>query len=124
MMILPNAPADAKPLPRAAVETQVLLLSPFAPHLCEELWQRLGHSRSLAHEPWPSVDLTALETASLTLVVQVNGKVRARMSVPSHATEQELKTLVLADDTVKKFVNGQSIKQVIVVPKRLVNIVI
>src|SRR3989338_9183196 len=79
------------PQPRAtlrkAFEVFVLLLSPFAPHIAEELWQRLGHPHSLAHEPWPAFDPAALETDSFTLVVQVNGKVRTRLSVPSRATE-------------------------------------
>jgi len=124
MMILLNALVDAKPVPRAAVETLVLLLSPFAPHLCEELWQRLGHSRSLTHEPWPTFDAAALQTENFVLVVQINGKVRTRLSAPTNTTDEQLKTLVLSDESVKKFVDGQTIKQFIVVPKRLVNIVI
>ena len=124
MMILLNALEDTKPVPRAAVESLVLLLAPFAPHLCEELWERLGHRESLAFTPWPVFDQEALEEAEMLLVVQVNGKVRARITVPSSANEEQVKQAVLADERIKKFVNGQPIKQFIVVPKRLVSIVV
>ena len=124
MMILLNALTDAKPLPRAAAETLVLLLSPFAPHLCEELWARLGHRESLTYVPWPSFDASALAQTETLLVVQVNGKVRARITVPTEASETEVRAVILADERIKKFVNGQPIKQFIVVPKRLVNIVV
>ena len=107
-----------------AFETLILLLSPFAPHLAEELWQRLGHPQSLAQEPWPSFDQAVLTQAEILWVVQVNGKVRARITLPVEATEERLRQVVLADDRIKKFVNGQPIKQFIVVPKRLVNIVV
>jgi len=108
---------------RDAFQTLVLLVSPFAPHLAEELWQRLGHGESLAYEPWPTFDPAILEDAETLLVIQVNGKVRARISVPAGTSDEALKQAVLADEQVKKFVDGQSIKQVIVVPNRLVNIV-
>ncbi|MBI4341443.1 MAG: class I tRNA ligase family protein, partial [Candidatus Omnitrophica bacterium] len=109
---------------RLAFETLVLLLAPFAPHLGEELWERLGHQESLTRHPWPAFDLAALEQSEVQMVVQVNGKVRSRITVPSQASERQLRELVLADAQVKKFIDGQPIKQFIVVPKRLVNIVI
>ncbi|MBI4342778.1 MAG: class I tRNA ligase family protein [Candidatus Omnitrophica bacterium] len=109
---------------RHAVETLVLLLSPFAPHLGEELWRRLGHADTLAYERWPAFDPVALEQAQAVMVVQVNGKVRARLTVRADISEAELRTAVLADAQVKKFLDGQPIKQFIVVPKRLVNIVV
>jgi leucyl-tRNA synthetase len=124
LMVLLNALEDAKPLPREAAETFVLLLSPFAPHLGEELWSRLGHRESLAYEPWPAADPKALEQAEVLLVIQVNGKVRARVTVPAGADEEQVKAAALADAQVKKFVDGQTVKQVIVVPNRLVNIVV
>jgi len=121
-------PPTPHPKPRIPVrdpfETLVLLLSPFAPHLAEELWQRLGHAQSLAEEPWPSYDPAVLVQTEVLWVVQVNGKVRARITLPAEATEERLRQVVLADDRIKKFVNGQAIKQFIVVPKRLVNIVV
>ncbi len=124
LMILLNALEQTKPLPRQAAETCVLLLAPFAPHLCEELWERLGHPKPLTHEPWPAFEAAALEQAEVVMVVQVNGKVRARLTVPAAISEAELRRTVLADAQVKKFLDGQSIKQVIIVPKRLVNIVV
>ena len=121
----PRAPS---PEPRADLrkefETLVLLLSPFAPHLCEELWERLGHRDSLAGAKWPQFDPAALAASEIQMVVQVNGKVRARLTVPAEATEAQLRAAALADPQVSKFVNGQPIKQFIVVPKRLVSIVI
>ncbi|MBI3321096.1 MAG: class I tRNA ligase family protein [Candidatus Omnitrophica bacterium] len=123
-----HQPPPQHPQPRTAlrqaVEILVLLLSPFAPHLCEELWERLGHPNSLAHEPWPACDPSALEESTVLLVVQVNGKLRARITVPAEASEEQLRAAVLEHEQVKKFVNGRSIKQCIVVPKRLVNIVV
>jgi leucyl-tRNA synthetase len=124
MMILANALEDAQPLPQHAVEILILLLAPFAPHLAEELWQRLGHANSLASEPWPSYDPAVLVRTDILWVVQVNGKVRARITLPAEANEERLRQVVLADERIKKFVNGQPIKQFIVVPNRLVNIVI
>jgi len=121
-------PSAQSPQPRAtfrdAFETLVLLLSPFAPHLGEELWQRLGHRESLALAPWPQADLAALRQEAIQLVVQVNGKVRARITVPADASEDELKSVILADAQVRKHVDGKPLKQFIVVPKRLVNIVV
>jgi len=124
MMVLLNALTDATPVPRDAVETLILLLAPFAPHLCEELWERLGHREGLAHAPWPRFDPAALQQAEILLVVQVNGKVRARVTVPAQATDEQVKATALGHAQVKKFVDGHPIKQVIVVPKRLVNIVV
>jgi leucyl-tRNA synthetase len=124
LMVLLNGLEAAKSVPRAAVETFVLLLAPYAPHLCEELWQRLGHGQSLAHEAWPAFDARVLKQTQLLLVVQVNGKVRARITVAASATDGQVREIALADVQVKKFIDGQPIKQVIVVPQRLVNIVV
>ena len=123
-----DSPPAQSPQPRATLrdvfETLVLLLSPLAPHIAEELWQRLGHPQSLAFERWPGLDPKMLERSEVLMVVQVNGKVRARITVPSEVSDETLKETVLADGNVKKFVDGQTIKQFIVVPKRLVNIVV
>jgi len=126
MMELVNAIYELGPgaAPTDVLETLVLLLSPFAPHLCEELWSRLGHPKSLAYEPWPTFDPAVLRAQEVLLIVQVNGKVRVRITLPSGMSGEELKHTVLADERVKKFVDGQAIKQVIVVPDRLINIVI
>jgi leucyl-tRNA synthetase len=113
---------DAVP-PREAAETFVLLLAPFAPHLAEELWQHLGHSQSLAAEPWPEADAALLEESTLTLVVQVNGKRRDEIEVPADADEEAIRRAALASPAVARQLDGREPKRVIVVPGRLVNIV-
>jgi leucyl-tRNA synthetase len=124
MMVLLNALTAAAPVPRAAVETILLLLSPFAPHVCEELWERLGHREGLTHAPWPRFDPAVLKRAELLLVVQVNGKVRARITVPAEASDEQVEAAALNHAQVKKAVDGHPIKQVIIVPNRLVSIVV
>ncbi len=124
MMVLLNALEEAKQLPLKAVETLILLLAPFAPHLGEELWQRLGHAESLAFAPWPVFDPTVLEGADIVLIVQVNGKMRSKLVLSPGLKEEEIKQRALADPNVKKFIDGNPIKQFIVVPKRLINIVV
>jgi len=110
-------------LPRESAEAFVLLLSPFAPHLAEELWQRLGHPESLAHEPWPKADAALLEVSTLTLVVQVNGKRRDEIEVPADADEETIRRAALACPSVARQLEGREPKRVIVVPGRLVNVV-
>jgi leucyl-tRNA synthetase len=111
------------PLPRDAAETFLLLLSPFAPHLAEELWQRLGHAESLAREPWPAADAALLVENTVTLAVQVNGKRRSEIHVPSDAGEAAVRECALADPAVVRHLDGREPKKVIVVPGRLVNVV-
>lgn len=110
--------------PRSVLETMVLLLGPFAPHLAEELWHALGHKDTLAYEKWPTFDPALTRADEIEVPVQVNGKLRARLLVPAEIDEEALKKLALADEKVASQVAGKSIKKVIVVPKKLVNIVI
>jgi leucyl-tRNA synthetase len=110
-------------LPRDAAETFVLLLSPFAPHLAEELWRRLGHAESLAHEAWPRADAALLVDDTVTLAVQVNGKRRAEIRVPAGADEATIRGAALAEPNVERHLGGREPKKVIVVPGRLVNVV-
>jgi leucyl-tRNA synthetase len=112
------------PLPRRAAEVLVLLLSPLAPHLGEELWQRLGHTRSLAYEPWPEADPALLVSDVVTLVVQVNGKRRDEIEVPADADEAAVREAVLAREGVRRHLEGREPRKVILVPGRLVNIVV
>ena len=110
--------------PRAAVEPLVLLLAPFAPHLAEELWHVLGHADTLAYEPWPAYDPALLAEASVEVPVQLNGKVRARLQMPSGLDAAALQEAVLAHADVKALLEGKTIKKVIVPPRGgLVNIV-
>ena len=111
-------------MPRAAVEPLVLMVAPLAPHLAEELWQRLGHETSLAHGPFPVADETYLTVDTVEYPVQVNGKVRGHITVPADADADTLEAAALADEKVQAFLNGATPKKVIVVAGRLVNLVV
>ena len=108
---------------RQALDALLLLLSPFVPHFCEELWEMTGHQRPLAQESWPCFDAEAAREEEITIVVQVNGKVRSRLLLPADTDEAQVKALALADDKVEKFLAGKTPRKVIVVPNKLVNIV-
>ncbi len=123
LMVYSREIAREQPLPREAAETFALLLAPFAPHLAEELWSRLGHAHSLAAEPWPSADPALLEEPTLTLAVQVNGKRRDEIEVPADADDAAIERAALASPAVARHLDGRKPKRVIVVPGRLVNIV-
>ncbi|MEM6798346.1 MAG: leucine--tRNA ligase [Planctomycetota bacterium] len=110
--------------PRACVEPFVLLLSPFAPHLCEELWQALGHAGTLAYEPWPEFDELHLKQDSIELPVQVNGKVRAKITVPADANQATVLGAAKADPKIATAIEGKATVKEIVVPGRLVNLVV
>ncbi|BBZ11399.1 leucine--tRNA ligase [Mycobacterium branderi] len=109
---------------RAAVEPLVLMLAPLAPHVAEELWQRLGNATSLAHGPFPVADPAYLVEETAEYPVQVNGKVRGKVVVAADADNDTLEAAALADEKVQAFLNGASVRKVIVVPGRLVNLVV
>ncbi|MBU4262235.1 MAG: leucine--tRNA ligase [Proteobacteria bacterium] len=109
---------------KESVEAIILLLCPMVPHFCEELWQRLGHDTNLSHTPWPAFDPEAAKEDSITLIVQVNGKVRSRLQVEVDCDEENLKEMTLNDDKVQKFINGKTIRKIVVVKNKLVNIVV
>jgi leucyl-tRNA synthetase len=109
---------------RAAMESLALLLSPIVPHFSEELWETLGYKSSILLSPWPGYRGDALEKDEFLIVVQVNGKLRGRFSVDMNADDAMIKEMALSDEKVKKFIGGKSIKKVIVVKKKLVNIVV
>ena len=111
-------------VPRAAVEPLVLMLAPLAPHVAEELWQRLGHTTSLAHGPFPVADPAYLVEDTVEYPVQVNGKVRGKITVAADADADTVAAAALADEKVQAFLAGAQPKKVIVVPGRLVNIVV
>ena len=113
-----------EPLPKEYLETFVLCLAPFAPHLGEELWQTLGHEETLAYEPWPTFDPAALVEDEIELPVQVLGKLRGRIKVPVAATPAEMEAAAKANPDVAKFLDGKTIMKVIAVPKRMVNFVV
>jgi len=124
MMIFINAfSGHAKPLPREAAETYVLLLAPFAPHLCEELWERLGHDTSLAYAPWPKYNEEYLRVDEVEILVQVLGKPKARVMMPAGADEATMRQLALEQEAVRDALAGKTVRKVICVPNRLINIV-
>jgi leucyl-tRNA synthetase len=109
---------------REAIEAVVRLLSPFVPHIAEELWQHLGYDESLEESRWLAWDENALTADTLLIVVQVNGKVRGKVTVPAEADNAAVEAAALADANVARFTEGKNIRKVIVVPGRLVNVVI
>ena len=127
MMVFINEAEDfakAGGLPREYLEKFVLCLSPFAPHLGEELWENLGHDQTLAYEKWPVFDEKALVEDEIEIPVQVLGKLRGRIMIPVAATPAEMEAAAKANKDIAKFLEGKTIVKVIAVPKRMVNFVI
>jgi leucyl-tRNA synthetase len=115
---------NGKAVRQEALEAVVLMLSPIVPHICHQLWLDLGHQQAVVSASWPEVDATALAQDTLELVLQVNGKLRSKMSVSIHASKDEIEAMALSDEHVKRFIEDQPVKKVIVVPNKLVNIVV
>jgi leucyl-tRNA synthetase len=111
-------------VPRELAETFVLLLAPFAPHLAEELWQRLGHDKSLARHPWPKYDQTKLAEDTIELPVQVNGKLRDRITVPAGTDQATVLRTAAGAERVRPWLEGKQIRKELYVPGKLVNFVV
>jgi leucyl-tRNA synthetase len=110
---------------RAEIEPFVPLVAPFAPHIAEELWEQLGHRASLFRgNVWPSFDRAKTMTDTVEFVVQVNGKVRARLAMPRGISQDDAQSAALADENVRRFVNGAQVRKVVFVPDRLLNLVV
>jgi leucyl-tRNA synthetase len=124
MMILTRHLAEQSPPPREGVRALVLLLSPFAPHISEELWQRLGATTSLAYEPWPAFDEALCRDEVVEIAVQVNGKVRGRIQIAPDAPQEEALRAAEAEPGVKTFIAGKKIKKQLYVPGKIVNLVV
>ncbi len=125
MMIFVNTATQVASLPIETVKIFLRLLSPYAPHIAQELWCRLGEPGFIAHESWPQYDENVLETATVTIVVQINGKLRNRLQLPAESTEKEIEEAALADEKVQRFIDGKQVRKVIVVPNRgIINIVV
>jgi leucyl-tRNA synthetase len=107
-----------------ALEAIVLMLAPMVPHICHQLWLDLGHEEPVVSASWPKVDSSALEQDTIELVIQVNGKLRSKISVSATATSEEVQSMALQDEQALRFIEGKPILKVIVVPKKLVNIVV
>jgi len=110
--------------PASCMENFVLLLSPLAPHIAEELWQVLGHSGSLAYAPWPEFDETFTREDTIEMPIQINGRIRGRIIIPISASEEELNKAALSDPKVQKYLEGKTVRKIIFVPKKLINIVV
>ncbi|MBI4228898.1 MAG: leucine--tRNA ligase [Deltaproteobacteria bacterium] len=115
---------DDLPVLAESVESIVRLLYPMAPHIAEELWESLGYDETLVVKPWLPWNKELVESASITIVIQVNGKVRSQVLMDSESTQEEMKQAALSDEKVRSYIAGKEIKKVIVVPKKLVNMVI
>jgi leucyl-tRNA synthetase len=123
MMELTNHLTKLEARPRSVLQPFVLLLSPFAPHLAEELWSALGHRETLAYENWPAYDEALTRADELEVPVQINGKLRTKLTVPADIDETGLKSAALADERIRGLLEGKQVRKVIVVPGKLVNIV-
>jgi leucyl-tRNA synthetase len=124
MMEFTNYFTAASERPRAAMEQFVLLLSPFAPHIAEELWQALGHKESLAHEPWPEFNSALAKEDTIEIPVQINGKVRSKVTVSADADAGTIEAAARADARIAELLAGKQIMKTIVVPGRLINFVV
>lgn len=128
LMKLSNALGDynpkTSPVYREGITTLILLLAPFAPHLAEELWQNLGQSGSVHQAPWPALDEAALVADELTIVIQIKGKTRGTIQVPAGCDRAALEQLATESDVAQKYIAGETVKKVIVVPNKLVNFVV
>jgi leucyl-tRNA synthetase len=124
MMVFVNEATKAASIPRDWFEAFVKILSPFAPHVAEEIWQRLGHTGTITFEPWPAYDEAKLARATITIAVQVNGKLRGQIEVSPDAAEDAIKSAARADEKVVPFLEGKPIKREIYVKGKLVNLVV
>jgi leucyl-tRNA synthetase len=124
MMIFVNAFINAEAIPIAAMQTFLVLLNPFAPHLSSELWEKLKSAGEIATQPWPSYDERWLVEDEVEMVIQVNGKVRERIKMSIFATDEEVKAAVLANPKILQLLGGKPVRKVVIVPKKLVNIVV
>jgi leucyl-tRNA synthetase len=124
MMIFMNEISKQEVYPRSVMEKFVKLLSPFAPHLAEEIWSRLGHTNTISYEPWPTYDESKLKRNVVTVVGQINGKLRAKVEVESDLPEDRLIEALKQNDKMKSYIDGKEIVKEIAVKNKLVNIVV
>ena len=123
LMVFINDAYKAETLPKAYVEGFVKMISPIVPHIAEELWNKLGHEESIAYEAWPAYDEAKLVDDEVEIVVQINGKVKAKLMVPADATREKLEEIAMDDNAIKEQIDGKTVRKVIAVPGKLVNIV-
>ena len=116
--------AQGRAVLQEALDTAVLLLAPITPHVCDQLWQALGHAGAVIDANWPQVDERALVSDSIALVVQVNGKLRGRIEVDAAADKDAILAQAKADENVKRHLEGMTLRKEIYVPGKLVNLVV
>ncbi|RNB57655.1 leucine--tRNA ligase [Brevibacillus gelatini] len=124
LMVFVNEAYKADVLPKKYMEDFVKMLSPIAPHLGEELWEKLGHKETIAYEPWPTYDESKLVDDEVEIVIQINGKNKEKALIASDATKEQMEELALANEQIKELIEGKSIVKIIAVPGKLVNIVV
>ncbi len=115
---------EPREIGRAAIESYLLMLAPMAPHITEELWRAVGHQRSIHLETWPSFDPALARDEVVTVVVQVNGKVRDKLEVAADSAEDQVRALAFESEAVKRHLDGKTPKKVIYVPNKLLSIVV
>ncbi|PEZ84396.1 MULTISPECIES: leucine--tRNA ligase [Bacillaceae] len=123
LMVFINDAYKADSLPKVYVEGFVKLLAPVAPHIAEEIWSKLDHSESITYGTWPAFDEAKLVDNEVEIVIQINGKVKAKLMVPTDTTKEKLEEIAMGDDSIKEQIDGKTIRKVIAVPGKLVNIV-
>ncbi|MHC8517389.1 leucine--tRNA ligase [Sporosarcina sp. ITBMC105] len=123
MMVFINEGYKADSIPKEFVEGFLIMISPITPHLAEELWEKLGHTESIAYVAWPTYDESKLTDDTVEIAVQINGKVRAKIEVAKDISKEDLEKVALQDEQVKQWIEGKELKKVIAIPGRLVNIV-
>ena len=123
LMVFINDCYKANNIYKPYVEGFVKMLAPIAPHVSEELWQRLGNKETITYQPWPTYNASLLVDDEIEIVVQVNGKVRAKIDIPKDLSKEDMQELALQNENVKLSIEGKEIKKVIAVPQKLVNIV-
>jgi leucyl-tRNA synthetase len=124
MMILVRHLGQLDAVPREAARQLALIVSPFAPHLGEELWERLGSPKSLAHEPWPTFDPALVKDDVVEIGVQVNGKLRGVVQIAVNADEATARAAAFEDVKVKPFVDGKTVKKLVYVPGKIINVIV
>ena len=124
MIFVNEATKNPERLGKSQAERFALLLSPFAPHLAEELWQKLGHEKTLTYEPWPAFEAELIREEEIEIPIQVNGRVRSRIKLSANASKEEIESAAIGDERTRRYLADREVKKVIVIPGRLVNIVI
>jgi leucyl-tRNA synthetase len=124
LMIFLNEIENANKISLEVYQIFLKLLAPFAPHICEELWQKIGNKKSIFLEKWPKYDKNKIEEEKIIFLIQINGKLRDKIFIEKDLSEEEIKDIVLKNEKIKKYITGKEIKKIIFIPQKLINIVL